>query len=226
MELRSPLVFFTGAGVSVGAGLPTYRGAAGIYTNSDLEPPHARDLDRLPQLWERLGPRLATADVMQPAMAHRVIAELEQDFEVIVITQNVDGLHQAAGSTRVYELHGSLRSVSCLACGLDQPTDGLTWAEGVPECRSCAGPCRPGVVLFGEGLPADTWESAALAAASAGTLIGVGTSGIVYPVASLLDPQFQPTAERLWVNPETAPPFAQYEWWQGSADDMLPRLLA
>lgn len=228
MSLAAPVVFFTGAGVSAGAGLPTYRGTGGIYTNSDDEPPNVTDLipERLPWLWQRFGPRMSATDRLQPAAAHRAIADLEQRLgTVTVVTQNVDGLHQAAGSSRIWELHGSLRTLRCFAHDHRHRAADATWAGGVPRCPQCAGPCRPDVVLFGEGLEADTWQGAVDAIGQARTFVAVGTSGVVTPAAYLLDPGLVPDAARFWVNPEDPPPFPGYTWLRGDADRELGSLL-
>ena len=229
IELSGPVVFFTGAGVSTGAGLPTYRGTGGIYTSSTDEPPNVADLapDRLPGLWAKFGPRLARAAEVHPARAHHAIAEFERacDEPVTVVTQNVDGLHGAAGSTRVVELHGTLRSVRCTAHGHWHELADIEWdGTGVPICPTCAATCRPAVVLFGEGLDGEKWDEADAAIRSARTIVAVGTSAQVFPAAYLIDPELSPGATRVWINPETEPPSRDWTWLRGSADDEVPRL--
>jgi NAD-dependent deacetylase len=229
IELDGPVVFFTGAGVSVGAGLPTYRGPGGLYTSSADEPPHADDLtpERLPGLWEKFGPRLRAAGELHPAPAHAAIAAFETASEetVTVVTQNVDGLHAAAGSTRVVELHGTLRRVRCLAHDHGHPLADTGWdGEHVPTCPTCGAACRPGVVLFGEGLDGSVWDQAERAMSGARTIVAVGTSAVVYPAALLIDPALSPGAVRIWVNPEDEPPSPGWRWLRGSADEQVPRL--
>ncbi len=231
IELAGPVVFFTGAGVSVGAGLPTYRGTGGIYSSSTDEPPNASDLtpQRLPGLWQKFGPRLTMASEVRPALAHAAIAAFEQasSSPVTVVTQNVDGLHQAAGSSMVLELHGTLRWVRCVDAGHRHPLQSLAWdGSGVPECPSCGAACRPDVVLFGEGLDGAIWDAAEQAVRSAAAIVAVGTSAEVYPAVFLIDPELSPDAMRVWVNPETAPPAGDWLWLQGSADEQVPRLRA
>lgn len=148
IEIDGPVVFFTGAGVSVGAGLPTYRGTGGLYTSSTDEPPHADDLtpERLPGLWEKFDPRLRAAGDLRPAAAHEAIAAFEAASEepVTVVTQNVDGLHSAAGSTRVVELHGSLLWVRCIPNDHVQELADTTWnGDNVPACFTCGSPAVP-----------------------------------------------------------------------------------
>jgi NAD-dependent deacetylase len=231
IRLCGPVVFFTGAGISVGAGLPTYRGRGGLYENTDLEPPNASDVtpERLPALWERLRPRLAVTTELQPARAHVAIAELETRLPgaVTVVTQNVDGLHGAAGSRTVHELHGSLRGMRCLGAGHASTIADAEWADdGVPRCPTCGAPCRPAVVLFGEPLPPAPWEEAVQSLAGSATVVAVGTSAQVYPAAGLISLGRTPRAARLWVNPETPPPDAQWQWLRGDADTVLDRLRA
>ncbi len=230
IPVTGPLVFFTGAGISVGAGLPTYRGRGGLYENTDLEPPHATDVTpaRLPALWERLRPRLAAATDLRPAPAHLAIARLEATLpeSVTVVTQNVDGLHHAAGSRDVHELHGSLRSMRCVAAGHVHQTADAEWADdGVPLCPACGALCRPDVVLFGEPLPAAAWEASVRALGRASTVVAVGTSAQVYPAAGLITRERSPGAARLWVNPETPPPDEGWQWLRGDADTQLNRLV-
>lgn len=222
-------MFFTGAGVSVGAGLPTYRGAQGMYSNTTLEPPHARDItpDRLPALWARFAPRLLSDEPITPARAHLAIAEFERSSaqQVTVVTQNVDGLHALAGSTRVVELHGNLQRLRCLPHGHRHQLSETDWqGEGAPVCPTCAGDCRPDVVLFGEGLDSATWARAEDAVRTAATVVAAGTSGVVRPAAHLIAPDISSQATRIWINPETAPPDPDWHWLHGSADEQLPRV--
>jgi NAD-dependent deacetylase len=229
IEIDGPVVFFTGAGVSVGAGLPTYRGTGGLYTSSTDEPPHADDLtpERLPGLWEKFGPRLRAAGDLRPAAAHEAIAAFEAASEepVTVVTQNVDGLHSAAGSTRVVELHGSLLWVRCIPNDHVQELADTTWnGDNVPACFTCGSPCRPGVVLFGEGLDGAVWDRAEQAIREARTIVSVGTSAVVYPAVLLIGPSRAPDAARIWINPEDEPPSPGWRWLRGTADEQVPRL--
>lgn len=227
--IAGPVVFFTGAGISVGAGLPTYRGTGGLYEDTGLEPPNAGDVtpERLPGLWNRFRPRLTSADEISPSRAHHHIAEIEtqSDEPVTVVTQNVDGLHQAAGSTRVVELHGTLRTMRCLGQKHVTSAQDIHWdEEGVARCPQCGDMCRPNVVLFGESLPAAAWADAEAAIYGAATIVAVGTTAAVYPAASLISARASSHAVRIWVNPESEPPDHGWTWLQGSADEMVPRL--
>ena len=230
IPVDGPVVFFTGAGISVGAGLPTYRGKGGLYETSDLEPPSIDDVtrERLPRLWARFRSRLATTHRPRPSRAHSAIAHLEQtlDAPVTVITQNVDGLHVDAGSTRVIELHGTLRTMHCLGSGHRLAVDDGVWTDGVPYCTACGDICRPDVVLFGEALPARAFGDAQVAIREARTIVAVGTSAVVYPAAFLIDAQHTSDATCLWVNPEAKPPDAHWTWLPGTADTQVARLSA
>jgi NAD-dependent deacetylase len=227
--LIGPVAFFTGAGISVGAGLPTYRGAGGLYSSGTAQPPSGDDItsERLPALWERFRPRLSAYNELAPSRAHVAIAELESALpgDVVVITQNVDGLHSVAGSTRVLELHGSLRTVRCLDHGHEHALDEAPWTDGdVPRCPTCAGMCRPAIVLFGEPLPSREFAEAVEQVRRARTIVAVGTSAVVYPAAHLIAPERTAGASCLWVNPETPPPDPSWHWLQATADETVPTL--
>jgi NAD-dependent deacetylase len=142
-----------------------------------------------------------------------------------VVTQNVDGLHFDAGSTHVIELHGTLRRLRCLDAGHLNGVALATWGDdGVPRCPECGSLCRPGVVLFGEHLPAQAWQEAARSLEAAATVIAVGTSALVYPAAALIDPRRSPDATRIWINPETEPPDQGWTWLSGDAESQVRRL--
>jgi len=229
VQIVGPTVFFTGAGISVGAGLPTYRGTGGLYQDSDLSPPHASDLvpERLPGLWARFRDRLTAAALITPSAAHLHIAELQgrHSSPVTVVTQNVDGLHTIAGSTSVIELHGTLRTMRCLGPGHVSGFDSAIWVGDLPTCPTCGQACRPDVVLFGESLPERAWAQAEEAMANAHTVVAVGTSAQVYPAALLLLAPVRDAQLKIWINPETEPPGPEWTWLQGAADAQVPRLI-
>lgn len=190
------VVVFTGAGVSAESGIPTFR-------------------DALTGLWERFDPaQLATAKAFrldpslcwgwyewrrrkvlqaQPNEAHFAIAELAKHVpKLTVVTQNVDDLHERAGSKGVIHLHGSLHSPRCIGCGTahKSPLPAVELSEDggrlePPRCNACNGYIRPGVVWFGEMLPDATWSAALAAAESCDLFFSIGTSGVVYPAAEL-----------------------------------------
>ena len=178
-------IVFTGAGISAESGVPTFRGAGGLwerYRPEELATPEAFARD--PELvWRWYRWRQELVYRAGPNPGHRAVAELEAIGVVkAVITQNVDGLHQRAGSRNVVELHGSLWRARCVECGavyrLDKPVE-----EAPPRCPRCGGLLRPDVVWFGEPLPRDAWERAVELASRSDVVLVVGTSGVVYPAA-------------------------------------------
>ncbi len=183
----SRIVAFTGAGVSAAAGLGTFRGAGGLWTASpDVElAMQSRALPgNLPQLWDVWGGIRRRALVAGPTAAHVALRAAGAQ----VITQNVDGLHQDAGSSAVLELHGSAARTACLkGCGYRGPLDAVSdTPEGqIPRCPQCDGPLRPDVVLYGEALDPDVWEASAEAAYEADLFLAIGTSALVTPANHL-----------------------------------------
>lgn len=159
-ELRSArrLLFITGAGISADSGLPTYRGVGGLYNNEatedGLEIEDALSGDCLvahPEItWKYLLQIQQNCQAVAPNAAHRAIAALETSHEVVVLTQNIDGLHTQAGSSRVIEIHGNQAVRYCMRCHAPADADDRTLP---PRCAHCGGVVRPGVVLFGESLP-------------------------------------------------------------------------
>jgi NAD-dependent deacetylase len=186
-------VVLTGAGVSVPSGIPDFRTPGkGLWEKvNPMEVAHIdafrRDPDRF---WEFYSQRFAALGDKRPNGAHEAIAELERRGLIEgVITQNIDRLHRAAGSTRVVEVHGSIDECVCLQCGgrvpLERVMTILAEHPGAPECEACVAPLKPNVVLFGELLPQAAMDEAHVLASRADLLIGVGSSLEVYPVASL-----------------------------------------
>jgi NAD-dependent deacetylase len=184
------VVALTGAGISVPSGIPDFRTPqTGLWANVDpMEVAHISVWRRDPaRFWGFYGPRFAVLDGKRPNGAHRALAELERrGLLEAVITQNIDGLHAAAGSGDVIEVHGSVRTASCLSCGASfSLADTRERAGGgVPWC-DCGQPLKPDVVLFGEWLPEAAMERASALAANAGLMLAVGSSLEVYPVAGL-----------------------------------------
>ena len=190
------LVVFTGAGVSQESGIPTFRDAlTGLWASFDAEQlatPEAFMAD--PALvWGWYEWRRGLVLRCQPNAGHRAIAELARRVpRLTLITQNVDGLHERAGSPAVLSLHGSLHRPFCVDCGQthplpDAPPELPDGGDRLPppHCRSCGGLIRPGVVWFGEPLPMDVWQAADAASAGCDLLLSVGTSSLVYPAAEL-----------------------------------------
>jgi NAD-dependent deacetylase len=186
------IVFFGGAGVSTESGIPDFRSQDGLYHQQYEEPPetiisHSYFL-RKPEQFYRFYKQKMIAPEAKPNAAHRKLAELERAGKLrAVITQNIDGLHQDAGSEVVLELHGSVRRNFCMHCGAKfLGTDIILSAPGVPHCPQCGGIIKPDVVLYEEGLDETTLYRAVDYIRKAEVLIVGGTSLVVYPAAGLL----------------------------------------
>jgi NAD-dependent deacetylase len=185
---RQPCVVLTGAGISTESGIPDFRSAGGIWQRYDpLEVGHIDALRREPaRVWEFYALRLDALVAAEPNDGHAALAELEQQGWIrAIVTQNVDGLHQRAGSREVLEVHGSLREAECLACGVRVPMTEAVAGLPLPACPECGEILKPGVVMFGELLPAQAIERARQLAADARLLLAVGSSLEVHPIAAL-----------------------------------------
>lgn len=194
LEESENIVFFGGAGVSTDSGIPDFRSGSGLYHEAlpDGESPEnclsERYLRMHPEKFFRYYRSHMIYPDAEPNAAHYAIAELEQQGKLsAVITQNIDGLHQAAGSQNVIELHGSVHRNYCVQCGKQYSLSFLLHSEGVPRCDVCGGMVRPDVVLYGEGLDGEAFGRAEEAISEADTLIVAGTSLTVQPAASLID---------------------------------------
>jgi NAD-dependent deacetylase len=188
---RGPVVVLTGAGMSTESGIPDFRSASGLW--AEVDPFEVASIDafrRDPVLvWRWYGPRIRSLLDAEPNAGHYALAALERAGHVVaVVTQNIDTLHSRAGSEDVTEVHGSIRSSVCLACGHREPLEGvlgqLSDAE-VPVCPGCGDILKPGVVMFGELLPPEALARAELLAREAGAMLVVGSSLEVWPVAGL-----------------------------------------
>ncbi len=193
IRTSAPVVVLTGAGISVPSGIPDFRTPlTGLWANVDpMEVAHISVWRRDPaRFWAFYGQRFAALDGKLPNGAHRAVAELERRGLVAgVITQNIDGLHAAAGTRDPIEVHGSIRSASCLLCRMSVPLAETRERlaadfDGIPRC-DCGAPLKPDVVLFGELLPETAMERAQALAESAGLMLAIGSSLEVYPVAAL-----------------------------------------
>ncbi|MEN1836132.1 NAD-dependent deacylase [Pseudomonas lijiangensis] len=230
------VMVFTGAGASAESGIPTFR-------------------DALTGLWERFDPaQLATNEAFradpalcwgwyewrrqkvlqaQPNVAHIAIAELAKCLpKLTVVTQNVDDLHERAGSQDVIHLHGSLHSPRCIECGqaytLPLTSDALPEDGGriePPRCSACRGCIRPGVVWFGEMLPEDAWSAGFAAAAECDVFLSIGTSGIVYPAAELPLRALGHGATVVHINPVRFDVSSQEHFLEGPASVVMQSLL-
>ena len=195
IEESENIVFFGGAGVSTESGIKDFRSVDGLYHMKFKYPPetmlsHSFYKSHTEEYYDFYRNQLMPPDDIQPNPAHLRLAELERQGKLrAVVTQNVDGLHEKAGSQRVYNLHGSIYQNRCVRCG--KRFDGIPGAnvirhaEGVPRC-DCGGIIKPDVVLYEEGLDQDTIDGAVDAIAAADVLIIGGTSLTVYPAAGLI----------------------------------------
>ena len=185
------IVFFGGAGVSTESGIPDFRSTDGLYHQQYAYPPETilshTFYEQSPEEFFRFYRDKLLRLEAQPNAAHKKLAELEQTGKLrSVVTQNIDGLHQKAGSKRVYELHGSVLRNYCEACGKFYDAEYMLYSDGVPRC-SCGGRIKPDVVLYEEGLDSDTVSGAIRAIAEADMLIVGSTSLVVYPAAGLIE---------------------------------------
>jgi len=180
----------TGSGISAESGLPTFRGANGLWRTHRVEQlASPAGFARDPELvWSWYEERRAAHQLVEPNAGHHALARLERFYaDFTIATQNVDSLHLRAGSGSVLELHGSLREARCDRCGSRRPFAGpLQAGELEHACAPASrGRFRPDIVWFGEALPGSTWTAAAAAAARADVVLVIGTSGMVHPAASL-----------------------------------------
>ena len=185
------IVFFGGAGVSTESGIPDFRSTDGLYNMQYKYPPETiisrSFFDRDPEEFYRFYRNKMLFPQAKPNAAHLKLAELEAAGKLkAVVTQNIDGLHQAAGSKTVYELHGSVHRNYCMKCRQFYDLDFMCRGEGVPRCTVCGGTVKPDVVLYEESLDEETMEAAVLAISRADMLIIGGTSLAVYPAAGLI----------------------------------------
>ena len=190
VDESSSIVFFGGAGVSTESGLPDFRSVDGLYHQHYAEPPetilsHSYFMHNTEGFYRFYREKMLFPDA-QPNEAHRKLAQLEAAGKLAaVVTQNIDGLHQKAGSKTVYELHGSVSRNHCTRCGRFYTLEEVMAAEGVPRC-ACGGVIKPDVVLYEEALDEDTVAGAVRAIRRADLLIVAGTSLVVYPAAGLI----------------------------------------
>lgn len=187
----SRIVFFGGAGVSTESGIPDFRSADGLYHQEYKYSPeeiisHSFFLRHTEAFYEFYKEKMMCLDA-KPNLAHIKLAKMEKAGKLIaVVTQNIDGLHQMAGSKKVYELHGSIHRNYCMKCGKFYDAEFVKNAEGIPVCE-CGGMIKPDVVLYEEGLDQNIIEKVLMAISTADTLIIGGTSLVVYPAAGFVD---------------------------------------
>lgn len=235
LETAQRVAALTGAGISAESGVPTFRGqqdAGALWRNyrpEQLATPEVFAQD--PRLvWEWYHWRRSLVARAEPNAGHRALAELERRFRewgrvFTLITQNVDGLHDRAGSHNIVKLHGDLWVLRCVGCGREERDDRVPLASLPPRC-TCGALLRPGVVWFGELLPPEEWARAVEASRRAQVFLVIGTSGVVYPAAGLVETARQSGAQVAVVNPEPTPLDAAADWvLRGAAGEILARLL-
>ncbi len=222
------IVFFTGAGMSAESGVPTYRGAGGIWKQYDYRRYACQAaFDRDPAgVWEFHNFRRGLVAKCSPNAGHRLIARAEQqllDKKITVVTQNIDGLHALAGTTNIHELHGNLWRVRCDTCGTREQ-DGFVQREQL-RCPGCGGWWRPDIVWFGDYLDEATVRAATLTIEDCSLLVSVGTSAVVYPAAYLPEHARAAGALCVEINPDETPASHLYALHlRGAATEMLARL--
>lgn len=224
------VVVFTGAGVSAESGLPTFRTADNaMWREVDVRNFAYPDGYRRnqPAAWRWYAARAEAARRVEPNAGHHAIAEMERHVsEFLLVTQNIDGLHQRAGSHNVLELHGNLREVRCFDCGARTP-----WAEllgrAEPTCETCGGLLRPDVVMFEEELPPGALERAFGAAKECDLLISVGTSNQVWPATEIPRHALRAGAQVAIVNPDLSgqPMSHRVIPVRGASGTVLPELV-
>jgi NAD-dependent deacetylase len=220
------VVAFTGAGVSAESGVPTFRGAGGLWEGhpvEELASPRGFYADPV-KVWRFYEERRRNLANVKPNPAHRVLAGWQERFpRYAVVTQNVDGLHQAAGARGVLELHGSIWRVRCLGCGREREERTVPLPRVPPLCSECGAMERPGVVWFGEFLPEVVMAAAFAAIEGCEVLVVVGTSAVVYPAAGFVEVAATAGAKVIEVNPEASSMahFADVAL-RGPAGELLP----
>ncbi len=179
------IVFVTGAGISQESGIPTFRGKDGLWRNHDAMKLATIDAfyDNPKLVWEWYNERRMNIFQAKPNPGHTAIAELEKYADVVVLTQNIDGLHQKSGSSKVLELHGSIVKIKCSVC--DYREEVLTEISNLPPLCKCGNILRPHIVWFGESLPQDVWQNAMNFANKCDLMIIAGTSLVVSPANTL-----------------------------------------
>ena len=192
IERAKNIVFFGGAGVSTESGIPDFRSSDGLYNQKYKYPPeqivsHTFFKYNTEEFYRFYRDKMIYCEA-KPNKAHIALAELEKSGKLsCVITQNIDGLHQMAGSKNVFELHGSIHRNYCLKCGKKYGLDKIIGTEGIPTCDLCGGIVRPDVVLYEEALDMNILNKSTQYIMSADTLIVGGTSLVVYPAAGLIN---------------------------------------
>jgi len=219
----------TGAGVSAESGVPTFRGVDGLWRGHSItEVASPKGFTENPQkVWEFYNERRQALINIKPNAAHYALAELaSRSYGFGLITQNVDRLHQQAGSPGVVELHGNIWEVRCCTCATVFDRTGQDLGRD-PLCEQCGGRLRPAVVWFGEALPEDSLEKAYELSRKCSVFLLIGTAAVVYPAAGLMHIARQAGAKVIEINIEHSAASADVDiFLQGRAGELLPKLLA
>lgn len=223
------VAMLTGAGISAESGVPTFRGADGLWEGHRVEEvatPEAFERD--PELvWKFYNLRREKLWTVEPNPGHYALATMEKQWgsdKFTICTQNIDGLHRAAGSQNVLELHGNLTRVRCRSCSFkeDRPKVNL---EPLPRCPECEDLLRPDVVWFHEMLPQDVWQQAGMASGECDCFMVIGTSAVVYPAAGLVELAQQMGAGVIEINPDVTGVSHQVDVvLRGLSGEILPAL--
>jgi NAD-dependent deacetylase len=224
------ILVYSGAGLSTESGIPDFRSPGGIW--SRYRPVSFDEFlgsdDGRRRYWEYKRQMHAAFAGARPNAAHFALAALEREGRLLaVLTQNVDGLHQDAGSRRVVEIHGTNRRVCCLDCGRDQPAAEVMAAAGIPTCDACGGWLKPATISFGQELRPEVLDEAFRAAAACDLMLVLGTSLVVYPAAAIPEVAVEQGVPLVVVNREPTPLDARAAAaLYGPVEELLPQLAA
>jgi len=202
LKSAKKVVFVTGAGISQESGIPTFRGKDGLWRKYDAMQLATIDAfyENPNLVWEWYNERRNNIFRAKPNLGHKAIAELEDFVQVVVLTQNIDGFHQKAGSSNVLELHGSIVRIKCTVC--DYRSEVFSEYSDLPPMCKCGNILRPDVVWFGEGLPQDVWQKAITHANTCDVMIIAGTSLVVSPANTIPVYAKQNNATLVEINPD------------------------
>lgn len=224
------LIALTGAGISVESGIPDFRSAGGLWEKFDpMIYAHIDSFRRNPEMvWDMIFEMVDLTRSSKPNPAHIALAELEKmGILKAIITQNIDNLHQEAGSSNVIEFHGNAHTLECVKCGEDYSVDDFPNDRTIPKCRGCGAILKPGVVFFGEVIPPDALMESQMLAKSSDAILVIGTSAVVYPASGIPYVAKQNRASVIEMNLESTGLTNSITdvFIQGRVGETLPRLL-
>lgn len=225
IDRSMPIVVFSGAGMSKECGVPVYRGKGGVWKEYNYEAYACEEAFRRhpEQVLDFHEMRRKTVRGCEPHAGHELLAQLEAEgYRITIVTQNIDGMHQRAGSKRVLELHGSLFRVRCQCSGSKEDI-GVAFRKR--RCETCNSWMRPDIIWFGDALDAQVFQRAADAIAGCDLFVSVGTSGVVWPAAGLPEVAREAGARMVEINPEEGPQSHLFDRViRGKASVELPKL--